>query len=69
MRALKRASRSELQNAGAHTVLAFLLFATFIAHFTAALMHALVYRDGVFPSMASWRTSSSGYLAASTRDT
>ena len=53
----------------AHTVLAFLLFATFILHLAAALMHALVYRDGVFPSMASWRTSSSGYLAASTRDT
>src|SRR5262245_64228164 len=38
-----------------HTVLAFLLFATFIAHFGAALMHALIYRDGVFPSMASWK--------------
>ena len=38
----------------AHTVLAFLLFATFIAHFAAALMHALIYRDGVFQSMASW---------------
>jgi len=39
----------------AHTVLALLLFATFIAHFSAALMHALIYRDGAFPSMASWR--------------
>jgi cytochrome b561 len=38
-----------------HTVLAFLLFATFIVHFAAALMHALIYRDGVFPSMASWK--------------
>jgi len=38
-----------------HTVLAFLLFATFIAHFGAALMHALIYRDGVFQSMASWK--------------
>ena len=37
-----------------HTVLAFLLFATFIAHFGAALMHALIYRDCVFQSMASW---------------
>jgi thiosulfate reductase cytochrome b subunit len=37
-----------------HTALAFLLFATFIAHFSAALMHALIYRDGVFPSMASF---------------
>ena len=36
----------------AHTVLAFILFATFIVHFSAALMHALVYRDGVFQSMA-----------------
>jgi hypothetical protein len=36
-----------------HTVLAFLLFATFLAHFAAALMHALVFRDGVFQSMAS----------------
>jgi cytochrome b561 len=39
-----------------HTVLAFLLFATFIAHFSAALMHALIYRDAVFPSMASWKS-------------
>ena len=38
-----------------HTVLAFLLFATFVVHFAAALMHALIYRDGVFPSMASWK--------------
>jgi cytochrome b561 len=40
----------------AHTVLALLLFATFIARFSAALMHALIYRDGVFPSMASWKS-------------
>ncbi len=38
----------------AHTYLALLLFATFLAHLGAALMHALIYRDGVFPSMASW---------------
>lgn len=36
-----------------HTLLALLLFATFIAHLGAALMHALVFRDGVFRSMAS----------------
>jgi cytochrome b561 len=35
----------------AHTVLAFLLFATFLAHFGAALTHALVFKDGVFRSM------------------
>jgi cytochrome b561 len=38
-----------------HTVLAFLLFATFLAHVGAALMHALIFRDGVFQSMAFWR--------------
>jgi hypothetical protein len=36
-----------------HAVLAFLLFATFLAHFVAALMHSLIFRDGVFQSMAS----------------
>lgn len=51
----------------AHTVLAFLLFATFIAHFAAALMHALIYRDGVFPSMASWKAPA-GNLAATTHN-
>ncbi len=43
----------------AHTVLAFLLFATFVAHLGAALMHALIFRDGVFPSMASWKVRES----------
>jgi cytochrome b561 len=38
-----------------HTVLALLLFATFLAHFGAALMHALIFRDDVFPSMTSFR--------------
>ena len=38
-----------------HTALALLLFATFLAHLGAALTHALVFRDGVFASMASWR--------------
>lgn len=47
----------------AHTVLALLLFATFIAHFAAALMHALIYRDGVFPSMAPWKAPA-GKLAS-----
>jgi cytochrome b561 len=36
-----------------HTILALLLFATFVAHLGAALMHALIFRDGVFQSMAS----------------
>jgi cytochrome b561 len=38
-----------------HSALAFLLFATFLAHLSAGLMHALIFRDGVFQSMASWR--------------
>jgi len=38
-----------------HTVLALLLFATFLAHFGAAMMHALIFRDDVFPSMTSMR--------------
>ncbi|HVI91105.1 MAG TPA: cytochrome b/b6 domain-containing protein [Dongiaceae bacterium] len=37
----------------AHTVLALLLFLTFLAHLGAALMHALIFRDGVFESMTS----------------
>ena len=36
-----------------HTVLAYLLFATFLAHFAAALYHGLIRRDGVFSAMAS----------------
>jgi len=39
----------------AHTWLAFLFFATILLHVAAALFHALVRRDGVFQSMASWR--------------
>jgi cytochrome b561 len=39
-----------------HTLLAYAFFATFIAHFGAALMHGLIYRDGVFASMVPWRS-------------
>lgn len=39
---------------GAHVVLAYLLFATILAHLGAALFHALIRRDGVFGSMAPW---------------
>jgi cytochrome b561 len=38
-----------------HTVLAYALFATFMAHFGAALVHGLIYRDGVFASMSPGR--------------
>jgi cytochrome b561 len=37
-----------------HTTLAYLFFATFLAHLGAALLHGLIRRDGVFESMASW---------------
>ena len=39
----------------AHTVLALLLFALILAHFAAALLHALIFRDGVFQSMTTGR--------------
>ena len=38
-----------------HTDLAYPFFATFLAHFGAALFHGLIRRDGVLESMASWR--------------
>ena len=37
---------------GAHGLLAWLLFATVLLHLAAALVHAWIRRDGVFPSMA-----------------
>jgi len=39
----------------AHTLLAFLLFLTILAHLAAALFHAWIRRDGVFRSMVPWR--------------
>jgi len=36
----------------AHGILGVLFFITILMHFAAALMHALIYRDGVFDSMA-----------------
>ena len=41
-----------------HTGLAYLLFATFLAHFGAALYHGLIRRDDVFGSMAWWEQGS-----------
>lgn len=37
----------------AHTLLAYLLFATVLVHLAAALFHGLIRRDGVLESMAS----------------
>ena len=45
---------------GLHTALALLFFATILLHFGAALFHALIRRDGVFESMASWRRTKQG---------
>lgn len=42
-----------------HSILAYLLFATFLVHLAAALLHALIHRDGVFGSMASWHRGTS----------
>lgn len=41
----------------AHSVLAYLLFATFTAHMCAALFHTLVLRDRLLDRMALWRVS------------
>jgi cytochrome b561 len=38
-----------------HTVVAYLLFLTFLAHFGAVLFHTWVVRDGTFSRMAPWR--------------
>lgn len=40
-----------------HTVLAYLLFFAFLAHFGAVLFHSLILRDGLFDRMAPWRAS------------
>ena len=41
---------------GAHHYLAFLFFALILLHLAAALFHAWVRRDEVFPAMAPWPT-------------
>jgi cytochrome b561 len=38
----------------AHTILAYLFFLTFLAHFGAILFHSLIVRDGIFKRMAPW---------------
>jgi cytochrome b561 len=37
-----------------HTVLAYLLFVTFLAHFAAVLFHTFIVRDGLLKRMAPW---------------
>jgi cytochrome b561 len=46
-----------------HTILAYLFFFTFLAHFGAILFHTLIVRDGILKRMAPWnirQTTSSG---------
>ena len=38
----------------AHTILAYVFFATFMAHFSAILFHTLIVRDGLLKRMAPW---------------
>jgi cytochrome b561 len=38
----------------AHTVLAYLLFLTILAHFSAILFHTLIVRDGILFRMVPW---------------
>ena len=40
----------------AHTILAYLFFLTFIAHFGAILFHTLIVRDGILKRMVPWNT-------------
>lgn len=42
-----------------HTILAYLLFATFCAHLGGVLFHQLVIRDGILKRMVPWKASSS----------
>jgi cytochrome b561 len=37
-----------------HTILAYLLFLTFLAHMGAVLFHTLVLRDGLLERMVPW---------------
>jgi cytochrome b561 len=40
----------------AHTILAYLFFLMFVAHFGAILFHTLIVRDGMLKRMAPWNT-------------
>jgi cytochrome b561 len=48
-----------------HTTLAYLLFATILAHLGAALFHAMIRRDGIWASMVSLRgRATAGHIPA-----
>jgi cytochrome b561 len=46
-----------------HTVLAYLFFLTFLAHFAAVLFHTLVIRDGLLLRMVQWHARPRGPVA------
>jgi cytochrome b561 len=41
-----------------HTVVAYLFFLTFVAHFSAVLFHTLIMRDHLLDRMVPWRVRS-----------
>jgi cytochrome b561 len=41
-----------------HTILAYLLFLAFLAHFGAVLFHTLILRDGILSRMVPWTVRS-----------
>jgi cytochrome b561 len=43
-----------------HTILAYLLFLAFLAHFGAVLFHTVVLRDGLLNRMVPWRVRAQG---------
>jgi len=47
-----------------HTVLAYLFFFTFLAHFSAILFHSLILRDGILLRMVPWSVRRSSDLTA-----
>ena len=40
-----------------HTILAYLLFATFVGHLSAVLFHTIVLQDGLLRRMSLWKPS------------
>jgi cytochrome b561 len=44
-----------------HTIVAYLFFATIIAHFSAMLFHTLIMRDHLIDRMVPWKVRSSDY--------
>jgi cytochrome b561 len=50
----------------AHTILAYLFFITFIAHFGAILFHTLIVRDGILKRMAPWNVRQRETVTVST---